>query len=388
MNMTRYSKIMILLGALLLLIGLMLTFEPLYTWAQDSNHPCRVALDPDDNLFELENMNPGDSTTRTVTVVKTGESSANLYMTWDPISEIAGLGGGQLLEVLQLEIWETDEEGNRIRLIYSGLMADAPPFADDLTENEIEARWIAFMEHNDVLYLEFIVTLPGPQTSNDYQNASHAANLVFYTICADIPPPPPPPPPPFDYPAINIEKLTNGFDADNPTGPQVEVGGDVTWTYIVTNFGDVPLSNIAVTDNIAGVNPVYVSGDTNNDGIMQVGEVWIFQASGVAIEGQYANIGTAVGTPPSGPNVTDRDPSHYFGVLTPVEEEFPPEGPEVTPDPEDDDSVVIVRPEPPLTDLPLPRTDGTSLSLLIVGLLLLMAGISLRKSERYGRQAA
>jgi hypothetical protein len=37
-------------------------------------------------------------------------------------------------------------------------------------------------------------------------------------------------------------------------------------------------------------------------------------ASGTAAAGQYANIGTATGTPPEGPNVTDTDPSHYFGV--------------------------------------------------------------------------
>jgi hypothetical protein len=35
--------------------------------------------------------------------------------------------------------------------------------------------------------------------------------------------------------------------------------------------------------------------------------------TGTAIAWQYANVGTASGAPPMGPNVTAQDPSHYFG---------------------------------------------------------------------------
>jgi hypothetical protein len=38
-------------------------------------------------------------------------------------------------------------------------------------------------------------------------------------------------------------------------------------------------------------------------------------ASGVAVAGQYENIGTATGSPPAGDPVGDSDPSHYFGPL-------------------------------------------------------------------------
>jgi len=37
-------------------------------------------------------------------------------------------------------------------------------------------------------------------------------------------------------PKIDIEKHTNGEDADNPTGPYIEVGKSVTWKYIVKNI--------------------------------------------------------------------------------------------------------------------------------------------------------
>ena len=39
--------------------------------------------------------------------------------------------------------------------------------------------------------------------------------------------------------------------------------------------------------------------------------------SGTAVAGQYANIGTATGTPPVGDPVMDSDPSHYFGTGAP-----------------------------------------------------------------------
>ena len=82
------------------------------------------------------------------------------------------------------------------------------------------------------------------------------------------------------------------------------------------NTGGVPLSNVTVTDNVPGVTPVYISGDTNNNSLLDLTEVWLFRATGIAVLGQYANTGTATGTPPTGPNVTDSDPSHYFGVGT------------------------------------------------------------------------
>jgi len=112
-------------------------------------------------------------------------------------------------------------------------------------------------------------------------------------------------------PAIDIEKLTNGVDADSPPGPYISINSTVTWTYIVTNTGSLNLTDIVVTDDHPGVSPTYVSGD-NGDGVLNPGEIWTYQASGVAQAGQYANIGTVTGTPPVGSNVSDSDPSHYY----------------------------------------------------------------------------
>jgi hypothetical protein len=106
-------------------------------------------------------------------------------------------------------------------------------------------------------------------------------------------------------PAIDIEKHTNGQDADEPTGPMILVGQPVAWTYIVTNTGNVPLTNIQVVDDQGVV--VTLPGTT-----LGVGESMTGTASGVAVAGQYANLGTVTGQW-SGHPVTDADPSHYFG---------------------------------------------------------------------------
>ncbi len=297
--MKKYSSKMVILGSLLVIFSLMLMFQPLFTWAQivTDAHPCRVALDPTENLFELENMNPGDIYSRTVEVTKTGTSSANLYMTWDFISGTPGLGElGSLFEQLILVISYKGDE------LYRGPMVGGPRAGDPSSIND--ALYIAFMNYGDVLLLDFKVILPGPETDNEFQGSTLVTKLVFYTICSDEP----------DTPSIRIEKATNGVDADVPTGPSIPVGNAVNWTYVVTNPGSVPLSNIVVTDSRAGVNPVYLSGDINSDSILQVGETWIYQANGVAVVGQYSNIGTVVGTPPLGSNVIDSDPSHYYGI--------------------------------------------------------------------------
>jgi uncharacterized repeat protein (TIGR01451 family)/LPXTG-motif cell wall-anchored protein len=116
---------------------------------------------------------------------------------------------------------------------------------------------------------------------------------------------------PTPNPSINIEKATNGEDADTPTGPVISVGDTVTWTYVVTNTGDVDLTNVNVSDD-QGVTPVLKSGDVGNDGILSVNEIWIYEATGLAVLGQYENLGSV--TADHGQDeVSDDDPSHYFG---------------------------------------------------------------------------
>ena len=54
-------------------------------------------------------------------------------------------------------------------------------------------------------------------------------------------------------PVIDIEKATNGKDADTVADAKILNGGDtVTWSYVVTNIGDEPLQNIVASDDLEG----------------------------------------------------------------------------------------------------------------------------------------
>ncbi|MGB9356948.1 MAG: SdrD B-like domain-containing protein, partial [Acidimicrobiia bacterium] len=110
-----------------------------------------------------------------------------------------------------------------------------------------------------------------------------------------------------------IEKLTNGEDADTATGPLVRAGDLVTWSYEVSNTGNVSLFEVTVSDSVSGVNPGYFSGDDGN-GVLDPGEMWIYEATGFATAGQYVNVGTVEALDPTDESLTAADPSHYFGV--------------------------------------------------------------------------
>ena len=86
--------------------------------------------------------------------------------------------------------------------------------------------------------------------------------------------------------AVILQKATNGQDADVPPGPVVTVGSTVNWTYTVTNATGSRPQRIVVTDDQG----VIVSLPGNH--ASAPGESMICTASGTAVAGQYANLGT------------------------------------------------------------------------------------------------
>lgn len=107
-------------------------------------------------------------------------------------------------------------------------------------------------------------------------------------------------------PSVQIEKATNGQDADAGPGPELAEGAAVTWSYVVTNVGSDGLENLAVSDDKEG--PVSCPKAT-----LGVGEsMTCTPKAGVAQVGQYVNTATVTGTGiTSGKPATDDDPSHY-----------------------------------------------------------------------------
>ena len=129
-------------------------------------------------------------------------------------------------------------------------------------------------------------------------------------------------PGPTPTPAIDIEKYVKksgtsglGDDADTPTGPQIEVGSGVVWTYVVKNTGQVAFSSVTVTDDTAVVPVLKSKASGDQDNLLEPGEVWTYEATGTAVAGQQKNVGTVVGST-NGTTRTDTDPAHYFGTTT------------------------------------------------------------------------
>ena len=146
-------------------------------------------------------------------------------------------------------------------------------------------------------------------------------------------------------PEIEIVKLTNGQDANDPDGADVPViapGDTVTWTYVVTNIGTIDINeeDISVTDDVIGtITAIVDKGD--NDAVLSPGEVWRYQATGSAVNlvnppddpdlNLVENVCTQDGaqTVPSTaytnigavtiPSMQDTDPSSYCGPQPEIE---------------------------------------------------------------------
>ena len=89
-------------------------------------------------------------------------------------------------------------------------------------------------------------------------------------------------------PGIEIDKLTNGVH-----NPNVPAGSEVTWTYNVSNTGNVALAGVTV-DGRSGRHAGLPVGDDNGNRLLDPGEVWTYTATGIALPAviqPYANIG-------------------------------------------------------------------------------------------------
>jgi hypothetical protein len=105
-----------------------------------------------------------------------------------------------------------------------------------------------------------------------------------------------------------LEKHTNGQDADEMPGAYVVAGQPVTWTYVVTNTGNVALTGVLVSDDQGPA--ITCPGAT-----LQPSATMVCTATGAAATGPYTNTGWVEALPALGGVVTDTDPSHYYGMV-------------------------------------------------------------------------
>jgi hypothetical protein len=180
-----------------------------------------------------------------------------------------------------------------------------PPDFEYIEENGILVGWEASISFSVGQYSQFEIHAqvvnddPGGATSSTGKNDPISVDL----ICP---------------PGIDIEKHTNGEDADNTPGPWIPTGMPVTWTYYVTNTGPHDLYGVTVTDDKLSAGEITCDWGTFGDGNLPAFSNMTCTAIGIAIEGQYENLATVIGntcTDLACDEVNDEDPSHYFGTL-------------------------------------------------------------------------
>ena len=135
-------------------------------------------------------------------------------------------------------------------------------------------------------------------------------------------------------PELDIEKLTNGRQADGADDydvPRIAANDTVSWSYEVTNTGDVafPEDDVLISDSQSGVTPVLDAASDNGDLILSPDETWIYTASAPALDltlppgdvtivpgcndgrNTYENTGRVDA---AGTTVFDEDTSHYCNM--------------------------------------------------------------------------
>ncbi len=110
-------------------------------------------------------------------------------------------------------------------------------------------------------------------------------------------------------PAVDVEKYVwdgaGWVDADVAPGPSLAAGVDPQFRFVVANTGNLPLSNVAVTDNVLG--------SVSSGGTLAVRGSAEYLVTGTWEAGQHANTATATATY-GGIVYTDSDDAHYYGA--------------------------------------------------------------------------
>lgn len=139
------------------LVGWMLF--PISTFANTSDttsNEINLSITPDDILFNIENMKPGDWAPRSITVNNSGNQEFDYMMT------VENQGEDKLFNELLLSIQDQKEQ-----ILYDGKLSDF---------ESLNSRYLNAGDHED---LHITVTFP-EHLGNEFQGASSSFSFIFY----------------------------------------------------------------------------------------------------------------------------------------------------------------------------------------------------------------
>lgn len=110
-------------------------------------------------------------------------------------------------------------------------------------------------------------------------------------------------------PGINLEK--------NPPVQSVLAGQSVNFELLVANSGNTNLTNVQVTDVQCNVGPTRTSGDTDNDNVLDAGEIWRYSCTVNNAMQNFTN-SAAVTASSGGQAVADTDTADVIVLSTSI----------------------------------------------------------------------
>jgi hypothetical protein len=139
--------------------------------------------------------------------------------------------------------------------------------------------------------------------------------------------------------ALNPLAPSTTEDANTQPAKELLVGTTAVWTYLVTNTGNAPVNVTTLVDNNGtaansaddltlanklitavmqtGTYGAFVVGDTNHNGLLDVGETWLYTASTTVQSGPYQNTATVLVTQPTTKQTASAsDVAGYYGENT------------------------------------------------------------------------
>ncbi len=112
----------------------------------------------------------------------------------------------------------------------------------------------------------------------------------------------------------SVDVISPDISIVKTADPTVIYTGDtVTYTYIVTNPGENPLSSVGVSDDKCAA-VIRVGGDTNGDNLLDVGETWIYRCV-TTLDEDTTNTATATGTDSVGNPISPDTDTAFVDVI-------------------------------------------------------------------------